>query len=170
MATNKAVTKNTAVEEFDIDSFDYEKSDPSTWTKEQIGFAPYWSPAPGEKFFAMPISRDDRDPKFIRYQFKSLMAHLRCQRGPAKNAEEVDVVKGGMFSVSSYIQLSDMLDFALSTGFACPMEITAREKVEGGQGSVWLFDFAYHPSVKPKVDALRMKLNMAPSDPKALTV
>lgn len=171
MATKeKASAKSAVIEEFDINTFDFEKSDPKTWTKEQIGFAPYWSPREGESFCAFPISRDDRDPKFVRYQFKNLQEHLLCQRGPADGAEEVDVPKGGVFSVSSYVQLSPMLDFALSTGMVCPIMITAREKIKGGEGSVWLFDFAYHPSVKPKIDALRLKMNMNPTDPKALTV
>lgn|SRR5574338_223049 len=78
---------------------------------EQVGFAPYWPPKPGAWFYGKVIDRDNEGEAvdFVRYTFVSAMP-LHCQRGPAEDAEPVDITKGEHFTISVYHAIAPLLD------------------------------------------------------------
>src|SRR6267142_3539793 len=141
----------------------------SNWSDEQIGFSPYWTPAPGKWTYARPIARDERDPEFIRYLFVALMP-TPCRRGPGEdsplkdNGENVTVAPGETFSMSVYYQLRDLFDFYLETGILdqanSGVRIEAIKEVptkKSGQ-TVWQFKAQVDPKVRPLLDAKRAEI------------
>lgn len=143
-----------------------ELPDFSKWTPLQIGFAPYWHPEPGKRFFGEIVQRDDRDPEFVRYLVKTHKTE-ECRRGPnnddtAKGAvgEKVIVNKGDTFSISVYYSLADEFDFHLffaeKTGRHVPILVEALKtvKTKGGQ-DVWQWRVLVSPEDKQALDGRR---------------
>jgi len=130
----------------------------STWSEEQIGFAPYWSPAPGKWFYAVPTAIDTRDPDFVRYLFRAL-APIECQRGPKDDAESVLVGPGEYFSMSVYYALEQNINFYLESGIFPPLHVTSTKEVKTktvGQ-TVWQFRVKVSPETRALLDAARAK-------------
>jgi hypothetical protein len=144
---NKAKTNGTNTQSEEIPNFE-------GWVTEEVGFAPYWTPAPGEKCYATLVARDERDPEFVRYLLIAGMP-IRCHRGPREGGEEVIVNKGEQFSMSAYVQLDQPFMQYLNLGVPVPMLLTAKEKVKGGQGSVWVWDIKVSPETKAMLTAAR---------------
>lgn len=136
----------------------------STFTDEQIGFAPYWNPETGKEFYGALVARDERDPEFVRYLVMNLSNRpLACSRGPADNAEEVLVQKGETFSISVYHQLREAFDFYLDVQshklMVVPMRLIAQDKVKtASRNEVWRFKLQVPMDVKKKLDAIRHEL------------
>jgi hypothetical protein len=156
MATQK--TANTDPKADALPNFD-------EWTDEQIGFAPYWKPAPGKSFYGAPVAIDMRDPAFIRYQFMAL-DNIECQRGPADeedpNAEKVVVKKGETFSVSVYHATRDLFDqylqFSEETLKPVPVQVIAVKTVKtANQPKCWQFRARTSPPMRLELDAWRAK-------------
>lgn len=101
---------------------------------EQIGFPPYWNPEEGKFLYAMPVARDERDPKFHRYVWKA-MIDTECQNGPADDAEKVIVKAGEFFTTSAYYTFDDL---PLAVYMNIPIHLTALEKTDTNSGQkVW---------------------------------
>lgn len=138
----------------------------STWTPLQIGFAPYWHPEPGKKFYGELIARDERDPEFTRYLVRTLRTET-CRRGPNNDdtekgaiGEEVIVNKGDTFSISVYFSLAEEFNFHLyyadKTGNHVPILVEAEKKVRTKKGQdVWLWKVLCEPTVKKQLDGKR---------------
>lgn len=127
----------------------------ANWTDRQVSFAPYWHPAPGDKFFGKIIAIDMRNPEFIRLQFQCLQNELTCQRGPAAEGNEVVVHKGETFSMSVYSALADELTFQLQSGISPPTYIEAQKKVKTATGKdCWQFRCRVSPEDNAKLNAL----------------
>lgn len=125
---------------------------------EQIGFPPYWNPEEGKQLYAMPVARDERDPKFHRYIWKA-MIDTECQNGPADDAEKVTVKSGEFFTTSVYHSL-DNLPLALYMNI--PVLLIAKEKVPtktSGQ-EVWKWDLKLSKENKKLIDQKRETLRL----------
>lgn len=93
--------------------------------KEQISFPPYWKPAIGKSFVAMPLFRDERDPKFVRYHLTAFEDMDDCLSGPTEDATAAPVKKGETFTLGQYKALP--LDFFM--GLPDPVLITCEKTV-----------------------------------------
>jgi len=70
------------------------------------GFAPYLKPVVGLIFKFVPLMIDARTPNFVRYTCQNIGdTPLKCATGPVKDAEEVIVKPGEIFSISKYATL-----------------------------------------------------------------
>jgi hypothetical protein len=120
--------------------------------EEQLGFAPYYNPIPGEAFYAVPVHFDmdlDRDRGFDRWVFQA-QHPMQCFRGPKGEEQEKALVrKGEFFSTSVYAQLRLHLYLGL------PVELTCQKKVPAKKGSMWVFTMAVTPDTKAKIQARR---------------
>jgi hypothetical protein len=137
--------------------------DTSNWEKEETGFAPYWTPAPGKKFLATPMGRDDRDPEFVRYQMRLEQAELECQSGPKDDPTPVIVKKGDTFTVSVYTQLDDKFNEYMESGIFPILQCIALKEVKTktvGQ-TCWTFDLRVSPTDKQKILGFRKEKAMA---------
>lgn len=150
-----ADVKNTAPK-FEIPDF-------SKWEKEQVGFAPYWQPEPGQSIYGAPVQRDERDPDFVRYLVRAYMP-IKCCRGPEDAREEVTVQPGELFTVSVYSSLAEPFNFLLenfvAAGKEIPMYLKAEKQVKtkkAGQ-TCWTWDMRFAPEVKKLVHAKRFEL------------
>lgn len=95
-ARSQAEGNEVTDEDFDIDEDSY--------SDEQVGLPPYWNPEVGRKFKARVVGLDEKDPDFPRYQLVASHA-IRCHKGPAKDAETVEVGRGQYFTCSVYAAL-----------------------------------------------------------------
>jgi hypothetical protein len=81
--------------------------DASEYTEEEsLGFPPYYKLTIDSRFAAIPRQLDDSDSEFQRWVFQA-EHDIVCARGPADDAEEVTVKKGGFFSTSAYAQFGN---------------------------------------------------------------
>ena len=128
----------------------------SKWETEQTGFDPYWTPAEGKFFFGHPVSRDDSDPDFVRYRFKSLMT-LQCHTGPKEEQEPVTVKPGEYFSVSVYYALDPKFNEYMESGLFPAIRVEAIKEVKTkkpGQ-TCWKFDLKISPDDRKRIDSYR---------------
>jgi hypothetical protein len=109
-----ATKKNGQNQDQEIDGLDFTN-------EEQISFAPYWKPIVGATFIARPLSRDERDPEFIRYVLQAYQ-DMECFSGPTDDAVPTLVRKGQQFSISQYKALP--LDFYM--GLPDPIKLTVK--------------------------------------------
>jgi hypothetical protein len=128
-----------------------------TWTEEQVGFAPYWSPVEGASFIGRIVQKDDAAQDFVRYLVQAGQ-DIECQRGPADNAEKVLVKRGEHFTVSVYSALQGIFDFYVVSGLAPWMKVTAKNQVKTSTPgrAVWQWSVAVSPDDKRKADSLRL--------------
>ena len=136
-----------------------------SWSDEQIGFAPYWTPKEGEAFYGLIQARDERDPEFVRFLVMNLSSvPLVCHRGPSDDAELVEIGKGEVFTVSVYYQLEEPFNFYLQAqeemGIEVPMRVTALSKTKTrDKNDVWRFRLQIEPNAKKQLNAYKIKLN-----------
>lgn len=132
-------------------------SNQTQWVDEQIGFAPYWKPEPGKVFIARPVSIDERDPEFVRYQMQCEQVAIECQRGPADGAETVTVNPGEQFSLSVYTQLAGVFNFYMESGIypVCRVEALKEQKTSKPGQTVWMFKLQVTPADKARLEAAR---------------
>jgi len=155
MATAKVSEKMTLNElglEVGVDGL----PDFSKWEEEQVGFAPYWSPAEEKWFLAQVFARDDRDPDFIRYLMRAGML-IPCKRGAGEDAEDIAVKPGGFFTISVYTSLRDTFDFYLESGIRPFVRIEAIKEVptkKTGQ-TCWTWNVKVSPTDKKKLEFAR---------------
>lgn len=161
-------TQNTSKAKADINKAAAAEGLPedfANWTELQIGFAPYWAPAEGKKFFGEIINRDDRDPDFTRYLIRSHRPE-DCRRGPKLTGEEVKIRKGDNFSIGVFAALRDEFDYHLffteKTGKHVPVVVEAVKKIpmqkktdEGEDMTVWTWRALCSPEMKKELDKYR---------------
>lgn len=162
--TSKDAVKNPAVNADTLAG----APDTTDWDEEAIGFAPYWNPTEGAEVVAAVIAHDtsgsEQKDGFNRFVLTLLQNELACKRGPAEDAEEVIVRKGEQFTISEYVQLTaKFIHFAQCAdhGVLVPMKLTAKEKVKGGKGNVWIFGLKLPKESKAKMAELVAKRSMS---------
>ena len=134
----------------------------SKWTSEQVGFAPYWTPAPGRWFLGILTDVDRRDPDFIRYQFQALL-DTPCQRGPgdvdSERHEKVMVASGEHFSTSVYSGLKVLFDEYEGLSFPVPVRVQATVKSKTSKNQdFWNFKVDVHEDTKKLLIVHRQKV------------
>ena len=144
----------------------FELPDFESWEKEQVGFAPYWNPEPGKWFYGTVVSRDERDPEFVRYLVKTY-APITVQRGPKEDAELIELKPGDLFSISVYYSLAEPFDFILEhfvlLGKEVPMMVKALKEVKtkkAGQ-TCWTWEMRLPPEWKKALADKRTELRLA---------
>lgn len=125
-------------------------------TQEEVGFAPYWNPEKGASVYAAVEQMDQADPEFPRFLMRAL-ENVKCQRGSEEKGtlEDVTVQAGEVFSMSVYVQLAPKFAEYLSYPFQVPLIVTAKDKVKGGKGTVWLFGLDVTKTMKKKLQEAR---------------
>jgi len=113
-------------EDFDIES---------VFTDEQVGLPPYWNPEVGRKFKATVVGIDDKDPNFNRFILRASHG-IRCQRGPAEDAETLLVKAGQYFTCSLYAALPLQRFIGFEVIVIC---VKLREGVTKDGFDVWEF-------------------------------
>lgn len=96
------------------------------FVEEQVGFAPYWEPEEGKRFYAILAGVDMADPNFLRYSFTAAK-DTECFTGPADEQVPVTVHEGETFTCSVYAQLRDRFDEylgLLAEGVIIPILVT----------------------------------------------
>ena len=146
---------------------DSDLPDFTKWSALQIGYAPYWHPEAGKKFYGEIIAKDERDPEFVRYQIRNMKSQESCRRGPnnddtSKGAigEEVAVPKGESFSISVYYALAEEFDYHLfyaqKTGRHVPLLVEALKTVKTKAGQdCWQWRALVSPEDKRLLDGHR---------------
>jgi hypothetical protein len=161
---NKVSDKKQTGNNDDLPDFDQ-------FIRHKTGFAPFWTPEEGKMLYGIPYEIDDKDPKFVRIMFRSLMT-LTCGSGSEKsgNFEEVIVRKGEIFAISDYDNIHDALFFFVNEcDFPVPVYIRAERKVPTKSGQeVWKFDLRTHNDVTAKIDARKHELLMDAQERKAI--
>jgi hypothetical protein len=118
--------------------------------KVQTGFPPYLKIEEGQVFFCKVKMLDISDPAFTRFVCENLGDSLTCAVGKVDSAEEMEVSKGGEFSLSWYATLP--LEWAMGPG--APLKITVLEQESNGKladGSPRkLWRFSYETTAKYK--------------------
>lgn len=151
--TDEMVKKNGAsVDALDIPNFD----ETTDWTSEAVGFAPYWSPEEGAQFIGRVIHKEPADD-FVRYVMQAGV-DLKCFTGPADDAVECTVPKGGYFTISVYYSLQGLFDLYLESGLKPWMKVTAGKKVKTKTPgrTVFQWDVKVPKADKAKADAYRL--------------
>ena len=115
---------------------------PDDWEEESTGFPPYWNPGEGKSFRARFLLVDARDPDFVRFVCENTgKTPLICWRGPAEDAEPVEVPPGGQFTISEYAGLP--LVFLL--GEEALIRADHKQKTSKPGQSVWIWKMKLPP-------------------------
>lgn len=130
-------------EDFDIDE--------ALYSDEQVGLPPYWNPEVGRKFKATVCAIDDKDPEFNRFVLRASHA-VRCQRGPAKDAETLLVTKGQYFTCSVYAALPLQRFIGFEVIVIC---VKLREGVTKEGFDVWEFRVLTDEATKKQLEERR---------------
>jgi hypothetical protein len=158
---NKSSTKSPPggeeIEEFDVSMFEAAQE----WVEQQTGFPPYWNPVvdedsgKGNGFKAKVMARDERDPEFIRYVLQATMG-LRCQNGPADDAEEVLVKPGEYFTCGDYaaLPLSDYFGEEVVVLTIRKRKLAANEK-NPQKRDLWNFKILVSPETALRLEERR---------------
>ena len=123
---------------------------------EDVGLPSYWTPELGKMFQGTVMGVDDKDPNFIRYQIMASKPMI-CKKGPADDAEEIEVLPGTIFTTSAYAALP--LDFYI--GFEVQVICVKTRKLPGNEASrgaprdIWEFKVLVAPETKKALDVLR---------------
>lgn len=132
-----------AQDQFGDEVFDFEGDE------EQIGFPPYWKPEAGRRLKAMVVGLEEPDATFDRFVLRA--AHsVRCQRGPAEKAAEVQIKPGQFFTMSVY----SGLPLQKYIGYEVQLEATEKEENVTKDGHpMWRFRLILAPKVKALFEA-----------------
>lgn len=160
-----ATNKGSAAAASGTDTDD--EPDFASWSKLQIGFAPYWHPEEGKHFFGEIIAKDARDPEFIRFQVRNLKKVETCRRGPNNDdstrgatGESVTIPKGDSFSVSVYYSLAEEFEYQLylarKLGQNVPMMVKALKTVKTSSNKeCWTWEVRVSPQDRVLLDQHR---------------
>lgn len=140
---------------------------PEDWAKEEISFAPYWSPVWDEKekvgngFKATVLARDERGRDadgnpFIRYQLETALP-LSCSRGDL-NSRTMEVVSpGSKFTTSVYASLP----LEMYYGCEVMVKVSGKRKLppnehsNGAHRDLFVFELFVSPDTRKMLDEER---------------
>lgn len=118
--------------------------------EENIQFPPYWNPSMNGWWYGMVTAIDDRDPEFPRVVVQAKRP-LMCARGPADDAEEVEVKESEFFTLSPYAALP----LERYIGVSVLVRVTGQRKVPGRPNDMWIFSLSVSPEDKKILDSER---------------
>jgi len=79
--------------------------DASQYSKDQVGFPPYWKPVDvGDWFRGKVLMLDDRDPDFPRYVIEATQ-NFYAYKGTALDAEPILIESGELYTINNYSSL-----------------------------------------------------------------
>ena len=114
---------------------------PSDEETTQINaFLPYWPAEEGKSFYAMPVGRDARDPKFVRVIWRACEP-LQCFSGSVDDQKEVGVDVGEFFTTSEYGSMRVSITDAWM-GYPVVVSI-GDEKGENDKGDFYQFTYKH---------------------------
>lgn len=126
---------------------------PDDWEEETTGFPPYWNPGEGKSFRAQILLVDSRDPAFVRFVCVNKgKSALLCARGPADDAEPVEVPVGGQFTISHY----DGLPLAFLLGQEAIFLAKEKVKTNTPGRTVWIWKMKCESKVKALLNERRV--------------
>lgn len=103
-------------------------------------FPPYWKPEEGKSFYAAPVGKDYRDPKFPRVVWKALEP-IECFTGASDNQENVTVERGGLFTSSEY---GSMRVAIVDAVMGYPVIVTVEDEMGTNErGEFYRFQYQY---------------------------
>lgn len=123
---------------------------------EETGFPPYWQPGIGKVFKATVMSRDDREPDFIRYHLLAL-APVMCAKGPADDSEEILINPGEFFTCSEYAALHLHKYFGMDIKVVTwrKRKLDANEASKGVKRDLYEFKIGVDNTTKQILDGAR---------------
>lgn len=128
------------------------------WSREQVGFPPYWGPKhEGALFFGRVVALDTRQDNFHRYVVQATKFPIFCRLGPADDAEKIMVPSGDFFTVSAYasLALEDFFDIEVLVHAVKKRKLPGNEASEGVKRDLWMWDVRVESEKEKKIIAAR---------------
>lgn len=113
------------------------------WSRQQVGFPPYWSPQrEGQPFFGRIVALDTRQEDFYRYVVQATKFPMFCRLGPADDAEKIMVQAGDFYTVSAYasLPLEDFFDIEVLVVATKKRKLPGNEASKGVKRDLWMWD------------------------------
>jgi hypothetical protein len=113
------------------------------WSRQQVGFPPYWSPMrEGSLFFGRIVALDTRQPDFYRYIVQATKFPMFCKLGPTDDAEKIMVPTGDFFTVSAYasLPLEDFFDIEVLVEATKKRKLPGNEASKGVKRDLWMWN------------------------------
>lgn len=128
------------------------------WSREQVGFPPYWAPKyEGQLFFGRIVALDTRQDDFHRYVVQATRFPIFCKLGPAEDAEKIMVPGGDFFTVSAYaaLPLDDFFDIEVLVAATKKRKLPGNEASNGVKRDLWMWDVRVESEKEKKMIAGR---------------
>jgi hypothetical protein len=151
--SNAATTAMELFAKLDPNAVDFEKAlqeaeqamleSVKGWSRQQVGFPPYWSPQrEGQPFFGRVVALDTRQEDFYRYVIQATKFPMFCRLGPADDAEKILVQPGDFFTVSNYasLPLEDFFDIEVIAIATKKRKLPGNEASKGVKRDLWMWD------------------------------
>jgi len=130
------------------------------WSREQVGFPPYWAPLREDAlFFGRIVALDTRQEDFHRYVVQATKFPMFCRLGPSDDAEKIMVPQGDFFTVSSYagLPLSDFFDIEVCVRATKKRKLPGNEASDGVKRDMWMWAVLVEPKDKAVIQARRIE-------------
>lgn len=113
------------------------------WSRQQVGFPPYWAPLrEGQPFFGRIVALDTRQEDFYRYVVQATKFPMFCRLGPSDDAEKIMVQPGDFYTVSAYasLPLEDFFDIEVLVVATKKRKLPGNEASKGVKRDMWMWD------------------------------
>lgn len=113
------------------------------WSRQQVGFPPYWSPQrEGQPFFGRVVALDTRQEDFYRYVVQATKFPMYCRLGPSDDAEKIMVPPGDFFTVSNYssLALEEFMDIEILAVAVKKRKLPGNDASKGVKRDLWMWD------------------------------
>ncbi len=128
------------------------------WSRQQVGFPPYWSPQrEGQPFFGRVVALDTRQEDFYRYVVQATKFPMFCRLGPADDAEKILVQPGDFFTVSNYasLPLEEFFDIEVIVIATKKRKLPGNEASKGVKRDMWMWDVRVESEKEKQIIATR---------------
>lgn len=163
-ASTSAVSAMELFSKLDPNAVDFEKAlleaeqamleSVKGWSRQQVGFPPYWSPQrEGQPFFGRVVALDTRQEDFYRYVIQATKFPMFCRLGPADDAEKILVQPGDFFTVSNYasLPLEDFFDIEVIAIATKKRKLPGNEASKGVKRDLWMWDVRVESDKEKKI-------------------
>jgi hypothetical protein len=163
-ASTSAVSAMELFSKLDPNAVDFEKAlleaeqamleSVKGWSRQQVGFPPYWSPQrEGQPFFGRVVALDTRQEDFYRYVIQATKFPMYCRLGPADDAEKILVQPGDFFTVSNYasLPLEDFFDIEVIAIATKKRKLPGNEASKGVKRDLWMWDVRVESDKEKKI-------------------